>query len=381
MSRKRFLYVGGFQLPDKNAAAHRVITIAKVLNTLGFEVVFLDINESRKDYSLSSEHMEAGYITYSQKRPTGTKRWAEYVLQPLHVEEVLDKYSDWEGVIAYNYPAMALHKLLKICKRRNIKVYADCTEWYQAKLSLSVHDIALMLDSFFRMRVVQKKLDGMIAISSFLGNYYKKHLPTVVIPPLVDKSEKKWEKEENTRLENELKLAYAGSPGKTKDKLDGIIRSIYNSNNKNVGLDVVGITKEEYLTYYPESVKEVDALRHRIIFHGRIPHQEALGIVKNSDYTIFYRDITRVSTAGFPTKFVESISCNVPVITNQTSDLKFYLSNQKNGFMLGTKEFEQELLTILDKQAIEKVECEVEKDVFDYRRYVNRIEKWLKDCN
>lgn len=380
--KKRFLYVGGFQLPDKNAAAHRVVAIAKILNMLDYGVVFLDIDEKRTEYELSPMHMEAGFPTYSQKRPTGVKRWATYVLNPLHVEEVLDEYTDWIGVIAYNYPAMALHKLIKICKKRNIKVYSDCTEWYQPKLSLSVHDIALSLDSFFRMHLVQKRLDGLIAISSYLGNYYKKHLPVVVVPPLVDKKDRKWIRNIKEDGKNELRLSYAGAPGRTKDKLDGIIHAVCSCSSDQIHLDIVGITKKEYVEYYPEDRELLESqVAKRITFRGRIPHLEAIEIVKNSDYTIFYREITKVSMAGFPTKFVESISCKVPVITNETSDLKQYLSEHKNGFLLSTERFEQELSVLLEKLISKSGDrCEVEEDIFDYRRYLVQIENWIRGC-
>jgi glycosyltransferase involved in cell wall biosynthesis len=43
--------------------------------------------------------------------------------------------------------------------------------------------------------------------------------------------------------------------------------------------------------------------------------------------------------AGFPTKFVEAITCGIPVVTNNTSDLQFYLKEGVNGYFLGyTKE-------------------------------------------
>ena len=37
------LYVGGFELPDKNAAAHRVLSNGKLLRDLGYEVSFVGI--------------------------------------------------------------------------------------------------------------------------------------------------------------------------------------------------------------------------------------------------------------------------------------------------------------------------------------------------
>jgi hypothetical protein len=49
--------------------------------------------------------------------------------------------------------------------------------------------------------------------------------------------------------------------------------------------------------------------------------------LKNADYSIFIRDKTRVTMAGFPTKFVESITCSTSVITSDVSDLRDYLSD------------------------------------------------------
>lgn len=376
---KRILYVGGFQLPDKNAAAHRVLSVANILRSLGYEVVFLDVSEEMTDYELSPMHKEAGYETYSQKRAAGLKRWASYVLNPLHAEEVLDRYTDWAGVIAYNYPAAALHKLKKICGKRNLAIYADCTEWYEYGFALSVHRIAVMLDTFFRMRAVQKKLDGLIVISQYLQNYYEKYVPVTVLPPLVDKTDPKWNVTEKTS-DDTVSLAYAGSPGTRKDKLDVIVHALENCGNSRIILHVAGIRADEYLKSYPRDEALISSLRAagKLIFYGRLPHAEALEIVKHSDYTIFYRNISRMTMAGFPTKFVESISCGVPVITNRTSDLAQYVKDGKNGVLLDTGRFEEELTEFfgkLDKNA--PAVRTVEKDLFDYRTYVSRMEDWL----
>ena len=381
MKGKRFLYVGGFQLPDKNAAAHRVLGIAKILKELGHEVVFLDVDETMQSDALSEIHLEAGFVTYSQKRPAGTGQWVQYILNPLHVEEVLDKYEDWAGVIAYNYPAMALHKLKRVCHKREIKVFADCTEWYQLEYVKSIRDVALVIDTFFRMRIVQKKLDGLIGISHFLGNYYKKHLPTIVLPPLVDKEEKKWIKNSSNSSEDAVSLAYVGSPGvpgQTKDKLIEIIRTICKA-DWNVKLNIVGMSKEEYCGYYPDVEKMIED-RNNIIFLGRMAHLDALEIIKSSDYTIFYREVSKVSTAGFPTKFVESVSCGTPVITNRTSDLHLYIRNGKNGVLLENEDFENQLFSFLkDVSSIEEKNAEVETEKFDYRNYVSEVKDWLNE--
>ena len=40
---KSILYLGGFELPDKNAAAQRVMANAKLLGEMGFDVSFIGI--------------------------------------------------------------------------------------------------------------------------------------------------------------------------------------------------------------------------------------------------------------------------------------------------------------------------------------------------
>ena len=39
MKKETVLYIGGFQLPEKNAAALRVVANAKILRELGYRVV------------------------------------------------------------------------------------------------------------------------------------------------------------------------------------------------------------------------------------------------------------------------------------------------------------------------------------------------------
>ena len=45
-NRGTILYVGGFELPDKNAAAHRVLNNAKIFRELGFHVIFCGIDQN-----------------------------------------------------------------------------------------------------------------------------------------------------------------------------------------------------------------------------------------------------------------------------------------------------------------------------------------------
>lgn len=373
----RFLYVGPFQLPDKNAAAQRVLGIAKLLRLLEYEVVFLDVNKVVQEFD-DVPHDICGFETYSQPYPVGLKQWVKHALSPMHVQEVLQKHNDWKGVIAYNYPAIALRRLISLCHKQNILALADCTEWYAPDFS-NLHRMAVTLDSCLRMRWVQKKVDGVIAISSFLAKYYQPYTKVVTLPPLVDIEDEKWKRTKSTHVDDRIKLYYVGSPGSNlgKDRLEVIIRALgkYPSSDKLV-FNVVGITEVQFLKVFPECQSIVNNLKKQesLIFHGRLPHQESITLLKNADYSIFLRYPNRMTMAGFPTKFVESITCGVPVITNDTSDLKKYMSDGKNGILVELNDSNiDEIFATLSNRNID-----VEFDLFDSKKYVNLFNKFLK---
>ena len=77
IDKKRILYIGGFELPDKNAAAQRVIGIAKSLRDSGYKVRFVN---ALKEYSGEPHKTEYfGFSTFEYKRE-GDKDYLPEVL-------------------------------------------------------------------------------------------------------------------------------------------------------------------------------------------------------------------------------------------------------------------------------------------------------------
>ncbi|PCI05315.1 MAG: hypothetical protein COB78_01520 [Hyphomicrobiales bacterium] len=70
-----------------------------------------------------------------------------------------------------------------------------------------------------------------------------------------------------------------------------------------------------------------------IRFLGRIPHAEALDLMRSSDFLVFFRPDNSVSNASFATKYIEAATLAIPVTTNDTSDLGLYLKDRHNGFL------------------------------------------------
>ena len=119
--RGTILYIGGFEMPDKNAAAHRVMNNAKALRDVGYDVIFCGI-----DYSISSNLKEPvsieGFFSWPTRYPTNTKEWCEWMLDFNHTKLVIENCSNIKCIIAYNMHAVPLMKLMKYCKTHQIKL-------------------------------------------------------------------------------------------------------------------------------------------------------------------------------------------------------------------------------------------------------------------
>ena len=55
-TRNLLIYVGGFEFPDLNAAAHRVLANGNIFSDLGFEVVFLAVSQVNGCHYCTAAH-------------------------------------------------------------------------------------------------------------------------------------------------------------------------------------------------------------------------------------------------------------------------------------------------------------------------------------
>lgn len=386
MSKGTFIYIGGFELPDKNAAAQRVLSNAKVLRDIGYEIIFIGTNKllNRNDNILETHHVIEGFDCFSVPYPNKSIEWIDYLSNTNNVEKIVKKYDNVKGIIAYNYPSISLLKLRKFSKKNDIKLIGDCTEWYSTKGSPIIFKIIKGMDSILRMRYAQKRMDGLIVISQYLEGFYQDSMDVITIPPLVDLGDEKWNQNLDKRESNELIITYSGSPGKNKDKLNKLVEALYiNEQITNYKINIVGLTLEEYLEYYPTDSKKLEVLYDRIKFLGRQSHKDSLKILQNSDFSVFIRENNRLTNAGFPTKLVESLSCGIPVITTKTSDIGNYLIDGFNGFFLDENSENLALKTKgilhLSRNEVKKLKENSENySKFHYENYKEEFEEFLK---
>ena len=372
MNNGTILYIGGFELPDKNAAAHRVLSNAKIFRELGKKVVFIGVDKTLSpNFTIFETKKDVqGFESYSIPYPTGGKNWLKFLTSIEDYIAISKNIDNLEMVVMYNFQSVAMKKMMLYCKKNNIKCCADVTEWRSAKGEGIIYRLLKDSDTWYRMKVLHKKMDGLIVISRYLEKYYNNCRNVIYVPALVDCSEEKWT---NTfeKSTGSLHLVYAGNPGR-KDKIDILIQSLKKV-KRMVVLDIIGISYEEFKNYFPKLEIDTDS---NIKFHGRLSHLETLDYVKKANYSIFFRDDNRVSKSGFPTKFVESIASGTPVITNNTSNINEFIYGAKsNGIIIDN----------LDCDSIEKIIekapnlMNVDRGCFDYNNYLECFCDFIKN--
>lgn len=392
MSKGTILYIGGFELPDKNAAAQRVISNGKLLRELGYFVVYCGMNKDEKCEPNNARKSYFGFESYSLNYPNSTFQWFKYINEFKYYLKIIKKYPDLKAIICYNLPSGSLYRLKKYGNKKRIKIISDCTEWYEAPKEGSILSRNVKrLDIFLRMRRLHFAMDGIISISELLHRYYSaNNQKTIKVPPLVDSSDPKWKNE--LRIERRpVHLVYSGSPfsltskSSVKDRLDLIIEALYSLKLEGVSffMNIVGLQKESFLEVYPEMTDMISGLEDCIIFHGRVPHETSINLLKSSDFSIFVRDENIVTKAGFPTKFVESISCGIPVLTNKNSNIQDYLVEGQNGFWVSTESpgALKESMQVALSQSPESI-LELKKNcknalTFDYHNFTEEFEYLL----
>lgn len=374
--KKKILYVGNFNLPYGTAAAQRVKENKKILEELNFEVIFISTYE--KNYKSNETDININGISKNSFL-LNVEYLKKNILQ-IGIENVY-------AVIFYNFPSIALLKSFNYLKNKKIKVYSDCTEWYGIPPNTKfIHKIIKTIDTEFRMRYVNLKIDGIICISSYLQDYYKgKNKKTVLIPNVIDLSDAKWEKKSRISSGKKIKFVYAGNPGENfeKENLDMILH-FFNSltvDFPEITLDIVGITEDFFKNIYHKRYNCEPNLKN-VVFLGRKTHLQVIEKVKMSDYFIFFRPHTKANVAGFPTKLVESFGAGTPVITNDLGDVSMYVKNGINGYILNTENIDQsqkKLKEIIKEHPFSNnLSKEIlESNPFDYKKYRSKLNEFI----
>lgn len=363
MNRNVVLYVGAFELPDRNAAAQRVRANATLLASLGYEVVLVGRNSQSGIPSNKLQRViypEIQMECWETGAPSGQLEWLRYITSGRFLSElVMTRYEGRvHSIVCYNYPSVAQFRIRNYARRIGAAALADVTEWYPNVHVTGIAPIIKNFDTSFRMRVVNRSMDGLITTSRLLTRFYKSVVGSIVeLPTLIELNDLP---RPNASPEGAPKrIFFAGAiedkravsqiKGEIKDHLDWVIEMLYEVHVQGVDFhfDIFGVERKHYLDFFEGHTEFIESMGNKVVFHGRKPRNVVLESLKMADFSMFLRPSIRTTNAGFPTKFSESISFGVPVITNKLDCLEPYMEDGKNCVVVNYNDLETSVARVL----------------------------------
>lgn len=404
---KKVLYVARAGLPV-TASGIRIYEIGKMLDKIGYQVHYIcNIRVQKEIYNEEFEPLDPktikflkadeihykldnsvySYLPVSQK--TISSKLMDYIeiISARNIYERVThycKYESPEAIFLYNDAFSLTNRLIGYCKEHHIKIIGDVTEWYACtgKKNFSNRLIAYLVNC--RIYALDKYLDGIIAISSYLETYYQNRgLTCFWIPPIMPITSnlqiEKYEYEAGNKLIN---IVYAGSPG-SKDILYPFIQAIKNINKieRKIRFDIIGVSRD----YFPDALlKETDKLS--IYIWGYLPHQEVVQIIRKADFGVLLRHDKRYAKAGFSTKFAECMSMGTAMICNPVGGADSIIKNWFNGILVSlntVEELENVLKQIinLNVNKILEIRTNAYNDAcyyFSYKNYIDNLKTLLE---
>ena len=373
MGKGTVLYVGNFELPDKGASANRVVSNAKLFNSIGYQTVLLGVSKEKACTDIRPLKNDFGLMMYERPYPVSMKMWLGHMYSAEYITKMLKLHGDIALVILYNMPFSALKAVKKACKGTNIKVAYDCTEWADVTDGNAVKRFVKKRDEKLIRNKLSDVADGLIVISSMMERQYQGCKAMVKLPPLVDIEDSIWH--QKPEKHEGFEFCFAGMLDGQKDSLDVIVRAFANVCDEQTKLRIIGVDKEEFKSVYPDAVKELDKCGDNIIFMGMQSHFDTIRYVLGCDCYIFIRPADTRNNAGFPTKFAEATTCGVPIIASEVSDVASFAN--MNTVLLDS--LEERIITEVMSVIREKNGSKAINNTFDYKKYDQQTSVWIKN--
>lgn len=231
-------------------------------------------------------------------------------------------------------------------------------------------------------RTIYRLYDGMVTISPYLTDHFSTRVRDdarlLRIPALAD-----------TQLIAETPaipstrplVAYAGNldhPGEVPDLLRAFAG--VGAERPDVELVVIGGSYQAgRLDECRASVRRL-GLEGRVHFTGPVPHSTMVGYLKGASVLALPRRQALFSTAGFPTKLVEYLACERPVVVTRTGSIGDHLRHGENAYVVEPGRpplFAKSLLYALDHPAesdrVARAGAAVARRSFDCVRHGRRL--------
>ena len=385
---RNILYIGRFGLPD-TAAGLRVFNNAKILASLGCKVHCLcaRYNEQQR---VDVEDVEYHFV---YRTSSGCLSSLGNVFELIfagrmfqEVKRTVEAHSI-DTIILYNELFALTCRLVGWCRRHDIRLVSDVTEWYeQPDASAQIIDKVIPYLTDKRIRLLDAKVHNIIAISPYLSGYYRaKGCNVMFMPPVFDAKLMAAAPMSGSKPKAVLRLVYTGAPGaNNKDVIEPLLRAVSRVNGDGVKVEfhIVGLAERDLGRY----VEFDDFAQRGILAYGRVAHERVLDIVRSADFGVLLRRPLRYAKAGFSTKLAETMMLGVPMLCNRVGGAEMLLEDRIDGYLVDTAD-ESALIAALEQLCGMPNEalCEMKQaarrkamELFSLQNYVESMRQFLQ---
>ncbi|MDP4119778.1 MAG: glycosyltransferase [Bacillota bacterium] len=328
----KIIIAGAFKLPENDAGATRAVHMARSMIASGYDVCLLGMGTSSPQHYVDGKYVynDIEYDVILDSNQSVFKKMIAFFMFPYDIIKKIKQIhskTPVKAIIIEGPSASLCRPLIKFAKKENIKIIIDVVEWFNIthfKGGLFSMEAINHLFGFYK---TYHKAENIIAISSLIEDYYEKAgCKTLLMPVTYDTSKYTVTPKNNSFP---LTLAYAGMPGK-KDYIANAIKGYLSVPElyEKFRIRLIGISFDNLKQMLTED--EFNKAQKHIQCDGKLPVDTAREAISAADFTVLLRPNERFANAGFPTKFVESITLGTPVILNLTSDLHRYVTDSVN---------------------------------------------------
>ncbi|MGQ5265276.1 glycosyltransferase [Micromonospora sp. ZYX-F-536] len=254
-------------------------------------------------------------------------RWGQRTVRWLDAQPTRPSH-----VLVHGGQAQYMFHLQRWCRRNRVPLIVDVVDWFNGRHVRGGYLGPLHASMKLALHHYYPRCDGIIAISSYLENHYRRtDKPILRVPPTLDVKNLTVDARQTVDDSSPLRLVYAGNPhGNRKDLLGTVIEAVGHIQREgaSVELRVYGPTLDDVRHLFdgrplPDGVRCL----------GRLPQAQVAGALQEADFSVLVRRPERAADAGFSTKFCESLASGTPVIANLTSDMGRYLRPNLEGLV------------------------------------------------
>jgi glycosyltransferase involved in cell wall biosynthesis len=327
-----------FSFPEGNAATNRVYTYARGFKDNNINVhVICFANEYRNE----QEGLVNGISFYypfkqgERNKYFVVRRWQK-LLKYYRTLLLIAKINKQDKILAINvWTNLHLTHMFAwfLARIFNTKLITECSEH---PLRHYQKDLWSRKQGIIKFYIESRLCDGVLCISNYLINFYKKsgidERKLFLVPSTVDPA--RFLKTGSPPL-NYRYIGYFGSLTFKRDNVDLLIKAFARIANLYPEFHLVlgGICTEHEKKDINELISQLN-IKLKVEFLDYLSRQEIARYINHADVLVMVRSEDLQSQASYPSKLTEFLATSKPVVTVNVGEISDYLTDGLNAFLV-----------------------------------------------